>query len=122
MSKKLSQIKVCLFVLLLLLSACSTSDKERIIGKFQSEQDWFLFKEDKTYDSGKDALTMVRGFKYSIDEQKKELTLYTDDSNTTYYLVYAFKGNDTLAVRNAMSTNTTNIHFIRVRNTEEKDN
>ena len=98
-----------------LFFSCKKSDKEIILGRWQSERDWFEFKENQTYSSGKDDLQMVDKFKYTIDPERKELNLYTDEKSTTYYLIYEFKGSDTLSVRNAMSTNKTMIDFIRVK-------
>ena len=110
-----------ILLLSLFLNACKLTDEEKILGKWQNEQDWFEFKIDpnnssnKIYDSGKDDIKMVRNFKYTIDPKRKELNLYTDDKNTTYYLIYEFIGNDTLAVRNSMSSNKTMIHFVRMK-------
>lgn len=98
----------------LFISSCSKSDKELIIGKWQSDQDWFVYNENNTYDAGKSVVPMVNGYKYSIDTKAKELSMYTDAEDQTYYLVYEFKGDDTLAVRNRLSSNTKWIYFHRV--------
>jgi hypothetical protein len=99
--------------------SCKKSDEERIIGKWQNEQDWFSYKKDKTYSSGKDNIKMVDNFAYTIDSKLHELNMYTDEKNTTYYLIYEFKGDDTLAVRNAMSSNKKMINFVRVKESME---
>jgi len=108
-----------ILLLLLCISAfmygCKKKDEDIIIGKWQSDRDWFEYKKDKTYSSGKDDMKMVDNFKYTMDDEKKELNMYTDMKSKTFYLRYEFKGNDTLAVRNVMSTDTTMIHFIRVK-------
>ena len=94
--------------------SCTPSDEKRLLGKWQCERDWFLFKDSQTYDSGKDDIQMVTGFTYTIDSKLKELNLYTHDPHTTYYLIYQFKGSDTLEVRNALSSRKTMILFHRV--------
>jgi hypothetical protein len=96
------------------LLACKKPDNEKIIGRWQNDRDWFDYKNDNTYSSGKDDIKMVDHFKYALDPNRHELNMYTDQSNTTYYLIYEFKGDDTLAVRNAMSTVKTMIYFTRV--------
>ncbi len=85
-----------------------------IVGKWQNEMDWFEYFENGTYDSGKDFLTIVQGYQYSIDENKHELNMYTNQSDKSYYLKYKFIGEDTLSVRNSLSTDTTMIKFYRV--------
>ena len=107
-------IRPLFFIFLLMLcNACDQSDQERLIGKWQNEQDWFEFKENHQYSSGKDDIKMVDHFEYVLDPAASELNLYTDDKNTTYYLLYQFRGNDTLAVRNKLSTNKDFILFVR---------
>ncbi len=98
-----------------LLYSCTTSDSEKIIGKWQCDQDWFEFKKDQTYSAGKEFITMVNNFKYTIDTKEKELNMYTDEEQRSYYLKYEFKGMDTLLVRNTMSSNTKMISFYRVK-------
>jgi len=85
-----------------------------IVGKWQNEMDWFEYFDNGKYDSGKDFLTIVQGYQYSIDENKHELNMYTNKSDKSYYLKYKFLGEDTLAVRNSLSTDTTMIKFYRV--------
>lgn len=98
-----------------LISSCAQSDEEKIIGKWQCDQDWFEYKPDGTYDAGKVVLTMERGYKYKIYPEKKELTMYTKQSNDTYYLQYEFRGEDSLALRNSMSSNKDYNVFYRVK-------
>jgi hypothetical protein len=98
----------------MVFAACNPGDEKQLLGKWQSERDWFLFQPDMIYNSGKDDIQLVRNFKYTIDPERKELNLYTDDKNTTYYLIYQFSHKDTLLVRNALSTNKTMIPFYRV--------
>jgi hypothetical protein len=105
---------ILFFALLILFSACKKSDKKMIVGKWQNEMDWFEYFENGTYDSGKDFLTIVQGYQYSIDENKHELNMYTNNSDKSYYLKYKFIGEDTLSVRNSLSTDTTMIKFYRV--------
>lgn len=105
---------ILFFALLILFSACKKSDKKMIVGKWQNEMDWFEYFENGTYDSGKDFLTIVQGYRYSIDENKHELNMYTNNTDKSYYLKYKFIGNDTLSVRNSLSTDTTMIKFYRV--------
>ena len=105
---------ILFFALLILFSACKKSDKKMIVGKWQNEMDWFEYFENGTYDSGKDFLTIVQGYQYSIDENKHELNMYTNQSDKSYYLKYKFIGEDTLSVRNSLSTDTTMIKFYRV--------
>jgi hypothetical protein len=40
--------------------------------------------------------------------------MYTNQSDKSYYLKYKFIGEDTLSVRNSLSTDTTMIKFYRV--------
>jgi hypothetical protein len=105
---------ILFFALLILFSACKKSDKKMIVGKWQNEMDWFEYFENGTYDSGKDFLTIVQGYQYSIDENKHELNMYTNNTDKSYYLKYKFIGEDTLSVRNSLSTDTTMIKFYRV--------
>jgi hypothetical protein len=105
---------ILFFALLILFSACKKSDKKMIVGKWQNEMDWYEYFENGTYDSGKDFLTIVQGYQYSIDENKHELNMYTNQSDKSYYLKYKFIGEDTLSVRNSLSTDTTMIKFYRV--------
>ena len=104
-----------LLFLFLLFIACNKSDETRILGKWQNDRDWFLYKKDLSYASGKDEFKMVDNFKYTINPQKNELNMYTNDKNTSYYLIYEFIGEDTLAIRNTMSSNKTMIKFHRVK-------
>lgn len=101
--------------LLLFISACGKKDEELILGKWQNEQDWFEYRKDKKYSAGKAMITMVNNFGYSLDPKTHELTMYTDEENQTYYLVYRFMGEDTLAVYNRLSTDTSLIKFHRVK-------
>lgn len=105
-------------LLFLGIVSCKPTDDKLLLGKWQNEQDWFLFKEDKTYSSGKEMIKMVDKFRYTLDKEKKELNLYTNDASSTFYLHYEFLGNDTLAVYNLMSSNKSLIKFNRVE--EEK--
>ncbi len=105
-----------MFILTLGLYACKPqSDSKKIIGKWQSDDDWFEYFENNSYNSGRAYIEMVKGFKYSIDEQKKELNMYTDDKNQTYYLEYEFVGNDTLRLNNILNTKTHFATFYRVK-------
>lgn len=110
-------IRIYLWILFVtILSSCHTSDDKLLIGKWQSDQDWYEYRADHTYDGGKSVITLVKNFKYSIDPQTHELNMYTDDKNRTYYLIYEFAGKDTLMVRNRMSSNKTMVAFYRVKN------
>lgn len=97
------------------LTSCAKKDEEKIIGKWQNEEDWFEYHQDKTYNAGKSFIVMVKNFKYSIDPSLKQLTMYTDENSKSYYLIYEFHGDDTLAVRNSMSSNKTMIEFYRLK-------
>ena len=105
---------LCICLLFGMMS-CAKKDEEKILGKWQNEQDWFLYRADKTYDAGKSVLTMVRQFKYTIDPDVHRLTMYTDQQSQSYYLEYAFIGEDTLAVRNSLSTNRDMVKFYRIK-------
>jgi hypothetical protein len=102
------------FALPISFLACIKPDKKTIIGKWQSDSDWFEYFDNGTYDSGKDFLILVHAYRYTIDEKKNELNMYTNKSDKSYYLKYKFVGNDTLSVRNSLSTNTNMIKFYRV--------
>lgn len=118
MSKRMFiKIAVRFFCLSLILGAisCTKKDEEKILGKWQNEQDWFLYRADKTYDAGKSVVTMVRQFKYTIDPDVHRLTMYTDQQSQSYYLEYTFIGEDTLAVRNSLSTNRDMVKFYRIK-------
>ena len=106
---------IFIFGLFMLLVSCGKKDSELIVGKWQNEQDWFVYRKDQTYSAGKAMLNMVKDFKYSIDPKTHELTMYTDAEDLTYYLVYQFLGEDTLAVFNRLSTDTTKTKFHRVK-------
>jgi hypothetical protein len=101
------------------MSACKTDEEDLLIGKWQNDRDWFVFKQDKTYSSGKDDIQMVDQYKYTMDPSRHELNLYTDDSKSTYYLIYEFRTKDTLLVRNALSSNKTMIPFVRIQLNKE---
>lgn len=109
------------FALLILFSACKKSDKKTIVGKWQNEMDWFEYFENGTYDSGKDFLTLLQGYQYSIDEKRNELNMYTNNTDKSYYLKYKFIGNDTLSVRNSLSTDTNMIKFYRVIDNKKEE-
>ncbi len=94
-------------------SSCKKSDKELIVGKWKNEENWFDYKNDMTYTSGIASLTMTKPFKYTIDEKTKQLNMYTDLKERSFYLIYEFFSDDTLAVRNVMSSNKTMIKFYR---------
>ncbi len=109
------QYRFFIGILFLCLASCKQSDNKLIIGKWQNEQDWFHFKNDTSYNSGKEMIKMVDNFKYTIDSKDKALNLYTNDKNSTFYLHYEFIGTDTLAVYNLMSSNKRLIKFYRVK-------
>lgn len=112
---------ILFFALLILFSACKKSDKKTIVGKWQNEMDWYEYFENGTYDSGKDYLTLLQGYQYSIDEKKNELNMYTNNPDKSYYLKYKFIGNDTLSVRNSLSTDTNMIKFYRVIDNKKEE-
>ena len=115
---KMRLIKGLLFPVLLfvtILSSCGKKDEELIIGKWQNEQDWFDYKENNKYSAGKAMITMVKDYKYALDSKSRELTMYTDTEDQTYYLVYRFIGEDTLAVFNRLSSDTSIIKFHRIK-------
>jgi len=115
MNKKIILNIIFLSLGLSMLLACGKKEDELILGKWQNEQDWFEYKKDQKYSAGKMMLTMVKDFKYTIDTKAKQLTMYTDEANQTYYLIYRFYGEDTLAVRNQMNTDTSKmVKFYRV--------
>lgn len=103
-----------LSVLAMCIMSCSPTDEKRILGKWQSDQDWFVFKNDLTYDAGKAIIPMVHGFRYTIDAKEKRLTMYTDKAEQSFYLEYTFLADDTLSVRNSLSTNKNRIIFYKV--------
>lgn len=107
--------KTIMYILLLLMLGCKISDEKKIIGKWQSDDEWYEYLDDYTYNSGRAYITMVKGFKYTLDMDKKELTMYTDDKNQTYYLQYQFKGNDTLMLNNVLNTQAHFATFYRVK-------
>lgn len=96
--------------------ACNhKTDQQILMGKWQNEQDWFEFISDTTYNAGKDFVTLVHAYKYSIDISTHQLSLYTQHTDKSYYLKYFFSGEDTLLVRNLLSTDTTLVTFVRVK-------
>ena len=101
-------------LLLLLTLSCQDADDKKIIGKWQSDDEWYEYLDDHTYNSGRAFITMVKGFKYQLDIQKKSLTMYTDDAGQTYYLQYQFKGNDTLLLNNVLNSKAHYVAFYRV--------
>jgi hypothetical protein len=101
------------FVFLLFYAACKPTDKQKLLGKWQCENDWFHYKTDSTYSSGKYEITMVDNYKYTLDAQTHELNIYTNKANETFYLKYKFVHDDTLYVRNIMSSDTSWVVFTR---------
>lgn len=97
--------------------SCAQSDEEKIVGKWDNDDNWFDYKADKTYNSGIGAIKMTNDYKYSLDATKKELTMYTNSKDKTFYLTYEFIGDDTLAVRNVMSSDKTMIKFVKEKKT-----
>lgn len=110
---------VCTLGVLTLFACVRPDDKQLILGRWESGQDWFDYRADQTYNGGKSVMTMVNGFRYTIDEEKKELNMYTDQEEQTYYLQYRFSGKDTLLVRNRLSTDTHMVAFVRKTATEK---
>jgi hypothetical protein len=108
-----------LLLMISMMMSCTKNDQEKIVGKWQNDRDWFQYNKDGSYSSGKDDIKMVDHFKYTLDPERKELNMYTDEKDVTYYLIYEFIGEDTLAVRNAMSSVKTMINFIRVKTTKK---
>ena len=106
---------IVLFLVIVSALACKQNDQEKIIGKWQSDDEWFEYLSDNTYNSGRATITMVSHFKYTIDAQKKELTMYTDSEKQTYYLKYLFVGNDTLKLNNVLNTEAHFATFYRVK-------
>ncbi|MBK7691625.1 MAG: hypothetical protein IPJ31_11075 [Bacteroidetes bacterium] len=107
--------KILVFFVLVFLMACGISDEKRIVAKWQSDDVWYEYLDNNTYNSGRGYLTMIKGFKYSIDIEKKELTMYTDDPNQTYYLQYQYKGNDTLLLNNVLNSTAHFEAFSRIK-------
>ncbi|MEZ5046804.1 MAG: hypothetical protein R2831_07405 [Chitinophagaceae bacterium] len=105
--------KNILFLSLLLLGACKPSDKKLLLGTWENENDWFTFYNNNTYDSGKDIIHFVSKQTYVIDEEKNHLSIYTKQKDETYYLDYKFIGEDTLSLRNSLSTSKDYVNFIR---------
>lgn len=93
--------------------SCAKKDEEKIVGKWSNDDNWFDYNANKTYNSGIGEIKMTNDYKYSLDDSKKELTMYTNDKDKTFYLIYEFLGDDTLAVRNVMSSDKTMIKFIK---------
>lgn len=114
----MNKIIYWLFLTTFVITACQQSDSKKIIGKWQNDDSWFEYFEDKTYSSGRAYIEMVKGFKYQIDEQKKELNMYTDIQNQIFYLQYEFRGNDTLLLNNLLNTNQHFVTYYRVKNQE----
>jgi hypothetical protein len=110
---------VCTLLVLTLFACGGPEDKQLILGRWESGQDWFEYRADQTYNGGKSVMTMVNGFRYTIDPEKKELNMYTDQEEQTYYLLYRFSGKDTLLVRNRLSTDTHMVAFVRKAATEK---
>lgn len=107
-------IPITFLLLVFSLVSCQTKDHDKLIGKWENEQDWFEYFSDSTYNSGKAMITMVKGFKYNLDEKDHALTMYTDKDNQTFYLHYDFIGNDTLAIYNKLSSNQSPVKFYKV--------
>lgn len=93
--------------------SCAQKDEEKIVGKWSNDDNWFDYKADNTYNSGIGEIKMTNDYKYSLDATKKELTMYTNNKDKTFYLTYEFIGDDTLAVRNVMSSDKTMIKFVK---------
>ena len=100
-------------ILCLCFFACIPSDEERLLGKWQCEQDWFLFYADSTYDGGKAMIPMLKKARYTLNSTDRSLTLYTNQANSTFYLDYTFRGNDTLLLHNKMNSANQQAVYIR---------
>lgn len=86
-----------------LLTSCSSKDKELILGKWYSDDSWFEFQDEKKYSVGRAHIPMKKDMPYVLEPKEKRLTLYTDKESESYYLVYKFKGSDTLVLTNSMN-------------------
>lgn len=106
--KSLIGVILCLFFF-----ACSSPDEQRLLGKWQCEQDWFVFYADSTYDGGKAIIPMLKKARYTLNPADRSLTLYTNQANSTFYLDYTFRGKDTLLLHNKMNSGNQQAVFIR---------
>jgi hypothetical protein len=105
-------IGICLA--LLCATSCSEPESKTIIGRWQSEEKWFEFNTDGTYNGGQYIITEVKGYNYVLDEKAHELNLYTGKDDEIYYLHYEFKHPDTLILRNKLNTNQQSATYVRV--------
>lgn len=112
---KINKTLWILFFISISLSSCKKSDQEKIIGKWENDQDWFEFFDNHTYNGGKAIITEVKGYKYDLSESDHQLTMYTQDESQSFYLNYSFIGNDSLALTNTLSKSKIPVIFVRVK-------
>lgn len=99
----------------ILFFSCKQNDQQLLIGKWQSDDVWYEYFEDNTYNSGRAIIKMVEKYKYTLDEKNKTLNMYTDNPSLTFYLQYQFVHNDTLILNNTMNKTPHYIPFYRVK-------
>ncbi len=98
---------------LFFMSSCGNQDKQRILAKWQSDDFWFEFHDEKKYSGGRGPIVSVREQDYAIEPAEKRLTFYTDKESESYYLTYEFLGEDTLVLTNSMNTTSVPAKYYR---------
>jgi hypothetical protein len=102
-------------IVLFFLLGCKKSDSELVIGIWQNGNDWFDIQQNNVYSTGTGPMTSFENLKYVIDENKKQLTFYTNTDSKVFYMNYVLKHNDSLQLQNTMD-NSLPIVFFRTKN------
>ncbi len=90
-----------------LLASCKT-DKEKLVGIWQNESDWFWIKQGGKYNTGTGPTTFFTDLQMVVDEQNKEITFYTNVASKSYITQYNFITADTLVLQNKMEGSVAN--------------
>lgn len=104
-----------LLVAILFLSSCGSSDKELILGKWESEDFWFEFHDETKYSGGRGPLISQREQEYVLEPSEKKLTFYTNQESESYYLIYEFVGTDTLILTNSMNSTSVPARYYKTK-------
>ena len=104
---------------IILISSCTKTDEQKIVGIWQNDTDWFDIHADKTYNTGTGPMTSYTGLKYVIDAKQKQITFYTNQTGQSYYMNYQFVHQDSIRLQNSLP-NSLPIIFYRAKAIPEK--
>jgi hypothetical protein len=106
-------ISGALLFIIIIFNSCQ--QKNKLIGKWYNDKNWFEFISDTTYNTGIDNITFLKNLKYTYDKKTNELTMYTDKKEMTYYLKATFLHIDTVEFRNSMNGGKTGIKYYHIK-------